>query len=125
MLIAGHETTANRFGLGTLLLLRHPDQFALVRDDLDPAHRWVEETLRYLSTVHTGPLRRATADLTINGTAISKGEQIAVSLPAANRDPHLLGEPDRFDVTRRPRAHTAFGHGIHQCLGQQLARMEL
>ncbi|MFF4625528.1 cytochrome P450 [Nonomuraea jabiensis] len=125
LLIAGHETTANMLGLGTLLLLRHPDQLALVRDDPTVVNGAVEEMLRYLSIVNNGVIRTATEEFTLAGQVIRKGERVVMSLPAANRDPALLSEPDRFDVTRRPSAHVAFGHGIHQCLGQQLARMEL
>ena len=85
----------------------------------------IEEMLRYLSIVNNGAIRTATEDFTLAGQVIRAGERVAVSLPAANRDPALLAEPDSFDVTRRPGAHVAFGHGIHQCLGQQLARLEL
>ncbi|MFD1939672.1 cytochrome P450 [Nonomuraea mangrovi] len=125
LLIAGHETTANMLGLGTLLLLSHPDQLALVRDDPTVVNGAIEEMLRYLSIVRNGAIRTATEKFTLAGQVIREGERVAVSLPSANRDPALTAEPDTFDVTRRPSAHVAFGHGIHQCLGQQLARMEL
>ncbi|MEV4060835.1 cytochrome P450 [Nonomuraea dietziae] len=125
LLIAGHETTANMLGLGTLLLLRHPDQLALVRDEPEVVNGAIEEMLRYLSIVNNGAIRTATEEFTLAGQVIHEGERVAVSLPSANRDPALMAKPNTFDVTRRPSAHVTFGHGIHQCLGQQLARMEL
>lgn len=129
LLTAGHETTANAIGLGTVLLLEHPDQLAILRDDPDAVGTAVEEILRYLSVVNTGMPRHATADLEVGGQRIESGDRIVVSLPAANRDPAYLDDADAFDVTR-PRGthagrHVAFGHGIHRCIGQNLARMEL
>ena len=125
LLIAGHETTANTLGLGTLLLSQHPDQLAMVRDDPDVLRSAVEEILRYLSIVHTGSPRVVTEDLTLGGREIAAGEIVVVNLPSANRDTDFLPDADVFDVTRRPGPHLTFGHGIHQCLGQQLARMEM
>ncbi|MCS7482869.1 cytochrome P450 [Umezawaea endophytica] len=125
LLIAGHETTANTIGLGTLLLIQHPEQLALVRDDPSVLRTAVEEVLRYLSIVHTGSPRRVTEDITVAGQPIPAGDMVVVSLPSANRDGNFLTDADSFDVTRPVGAHLAFGHGIHQCLGQQLARMEL
>lgn len=129
VLVAGHETTTNTIGLGTVLLLDHPDQLAILRDDPAVVRTAVEEILRYLSIVNTGRPRRATADLVIGGQLIKSGDRIVVSLPAANRDPAYLDDADTFDVTRPPGAHAdrhvAFGHGIHRCLGRNLARMEL
>jgi cytochrome P450 len=125
MLIAGHETTANTIGLGTLLLLRHPDQLALVRDDPTVLRSAIEEILRHLSIVQSGSPRLVTQDITIGGRPIPAGDMVMVALPSANRDTAFLADADRFDVTRPPGAHVAFGHGIHQCLGQQLARMEM
>lgn len=125
LLIAGHETTSNMLGLGTLLLLDSPEQLAVVRDDENAAGTAVEEMLRYLSVVSASVPRRAAEDFTFGDHLIRAGDTIQCSLMAANRDPALLEEPDRFDVTRKSGAHTAFGHGIHQCLGQQLARLEM
>jgi cytochrome P450 len=85
----------------------------------------IEEILRHLSIVQSGSPRLVTEDITIGGQPISAGEMVVVALPSANRDPAFLADADRFDVTRAPGAHVAFGHGIHQCLGQQLARMEM
>lgn len=125
LLIAGHETTANTIGLGTLLLTQHPDQMARLRDDPGVLRTAVEEILRYLSIVNTGSRRLVTKDLTIAGQRIPAGDMVLVSLPSANRDKDFLPDADVFDITRSPGAHLTFGHGIHQCLGQQLARMEL
>jgi cytochrome P450 len=125
LLIAGHETTANTIGLGTLLLSQHPDQLALVRDDPTVLRTAVEEILRFLSIVHTGSPRVVTEDITIGGETIAAGEMVTVSLPSANRDAEFLADADVFDVRRAPGPHLTFGHGIHQCLGQQLARMEM
>ncbi|HEU5160928.1 MAG TPA: cytochrome P450 [Streptosporangiaceae bacterium] len=125
LLVAGHETTANMLALGTLLLLRHPDQLALLRDDPSIAEGAVEELMRYLSIVHTGVVRTALRDVTIAGTRIKAGDAVMCSLPSANRDESVIADPDVLDLTRKPTAHVAFGHGIHHCLGAPLARLEL
>jgi cytochrome P450 len=125
LLVAGHETTANTIGLGTLLLLQHPDQLALVRDDQEMITGAVEEILRYLTIVDTGTPRIILKDMIIGDQLIQAGDLAMVSLPSANRDAGFMADPDVFDVTRQPQAHLTFGHGIHQCLGQQLARLEM
>ncbi len=124
LLIAGHETTSNMLGLGTLLLLRNPDQLALMRDPAN-VEAGVEELMRYLSVVHTVVPRMAVADIEIAGEQIKAGEPVLCSLPAANRDPALGEDMDRVDLTRAVTTHLAFGHGIHHCLGAPLARMEM
>ncbi len=124
LLIAGHETTSNMLALGTLVLLRRPDQLAVIRDQPDRVSDAVEELLRYLSVVHMALPRVATADLTIGGTRIPEGDLVVVSLPGANRDPELLDDP-ALDLGRDPVNHLAFGHGIHHCLGAPLARAEM
>ena len=125
LLVAGHETTANTIGLGTLLLLQHPHQLSLVRDDPEVITSAVEEILRYLTIVHTGTPRIILQDMIIGGQTIQAGDIATLSLPSANRDADFMTDPDVFDVTRQPQAHLTFGHGIHQCLGQQLARLEM
>jgi cytochrome P450 len=127
MLIAGHETTANMIGLGTLALLENPDQLALLRDADDPTlvASAVEELLRYLNIVHNGRHRVATEDIEVAGQSIRIGEGVILPNEIANRDPAVFADPDRLDVTRDARQHVAFGFGVHQCLGQPLARMEL
>ncbi|GAA4617468.1 cytochrome P450 [Saccharopolyspora hordei] len=125
LLVAGHETTSNMLGLGTLALLRHPDQLALVRDDPDSVPKAVEELLRWLSVVNGGSPRMATRDVEIAGTTIRRGDLVVFNLPAANRDPELTDDPDRLDITRPTTPHLGFGHGVHHCLGAPLARMEM
>jgi cytochrome P450 len=125
LLLAGHETTANMLGLGTLALLRHPEQLAIVRDEPERVDAAVEELLRWLTIVHTGTAKVATVDTELAGQRIAAGELVMCALPAANRDPELRRDPDRLDVTRGGVGHVAFGHGIHHCLGAPLARMEM
>ncbi|MFF7984512.1 cytochrome P450 [Streptomyces sp. NPDC007901] len=127
LLLAGHETTANMIALGTLALLEHPEQLALLRDTDDPAAiaAAVEELLRYLSIVHSGRRRAVLADIEVAGQVIRAGEGVIMPGEIANRDPEVFADPDRLDLTRDARRHVAFGFGVHQCLGQPLARMEL
>jgi cytochrome P450 len=125
LLIAGHETTANMLGLGTLALLRAPDQLALVRDHPDAVAPAIEELLRFLSVVHSGIPRTVRHDTTVGDTPVSAGDLLVLSLPAANRDPAAVDHPDDLDVTRAIAPHVAFGHGVHHCLGAPLARAEM
>jgi cytochrome P450 len=125
LLLAGHETTSNMLGLGTLALLAHPDQLAAVRDDPDAVGPAVEELLRWLSIVHTAIPRITTTDTEIAGVQIPAGQLVFASLPSGNRDAHFIAAPDTFDVRRGAPGHLAFGHGVHHCLGAPLARMEM
>jgi cytochrome P450 len=125
LLIAGHETTSNMLGLGTLALLRHPEQLAVVRDDPAAVGRAVEELLRFLGIVHSGIPRTTTQDVEVGGVTIPADSLVVLALAAANRDPGLLAGADRLDVTRDAGGHLAFGHGVHHCLGAPLARMEM
>jgi cytochrome P450 len=127
LLVAGHETTANMIALGTLALLEHPDQFAVLRDTDDPdvVARAVEELLRYLNITHRGRRRVATEDFEYAGHLIRAGDGLIFPNDLANRDPEAFTDPDVLDVERDARRHVAFGFGVHQCLGQPLARMEL
>ncbi|RDI34771.1 cytochrome P450 [Lentzea flaviverrucosa] len=127
MLLAGHETTANMIALGTLALLEHPDQLARLRESDDPAFvsSAVEELLRYLHITHNGRRRVALQDVEIAGETIRAGEGVIMAGDIGNRDPSVFPDPDRLDLGRNPRQHVAFGFGVHQCLGQPLARMEL
>jgi cytochrome P450 len=125
ILRAGHDTTTNMIGLGTLILLHHPEQAAAVRDQPELVPGAVEELLRYISPVQFLPRRVALEDVAIGGVVIRKGEGVFAVNPAANRDPAVFPDPDRFDIRRDASPHVAFGWGIHQCLGQILARMEL
>ncbi|MEQ3549756.1 cytochrome P450 [Pseudonocardia nematodicida] len=128
---AGHETTANMIGLGALALLQNPDQLAVFRADPTAiAPSAVEELLRYLSIVQVEPSRIAVRDTEINGQPIRAGDGVVMSLFAANRDSRAFdasGVPlDELDVTRAATSHhVAFGYGPHQCVGQNLARVEM
>ncbi|MFI7130887.1 cytochrome P450 [Nonomuraea sp. NPDC050153] len=127
LLIAGHETTANMIALGTLALLRHPGQLALLRHNDDPrlVASAVEELLRYLNITHSGRRRVALEDIEIAGQVIRAGEGMILANDIGNRDPAVFPDPDELDIRRDARRHVAFGFGVHQCLGQPLARMEL
>jgi cytochrome P450 len=125
ILRAGHDTTTNMIGLGTFILLNHPEQAAAVRDNPDVVPGAVEELLRYVSPVQFVPRRVAMEDVAIADVVIRKGDGVFALNPAANRDPEAFPDPDKFDVHRDASHHVAFGFGIHQCLGQILARTEL
>lgn len=127
LLVAGHETTGNMIGLSTLTLLEHPDIAARVRDAKDRVTlaNAVEELLRFLSIAQDAVTRVAREDIEVGGQVVREGEMITVALPAANRDQAFLDDPDDLDIDHNVRAHVAFGYGIHQCLGQNLARLEL
>jgi cytochrome P450 len=111
--------------LGALALLSHPEQLAALRADPALFDNAVEELLRYLSIVQLGVTRIAAEDLTLGGVDVPAGATVIVAMPEANRDPAHFPDPDRFDVSRPRTSHLAFGHGVHQCLGQQLARIEM
>ncbi|WP_405875710.1 MULTISPECIES: cytochrome P450 [unclassified Streptomyces] len=127
LLGAGHETTANMIALGVLAFLEHPDQLAAVRDTDDPhlLSNAVEEMLRYLTVVHNGQRRVALEDIEIGGHLVRAGEGVIIPGATGNWEPGLYPDPERLDVRRDTRRHMAFGFGIHQCLGQPLARLEL
>jgi cytochrome P450 len=125
LLIAAHDTTACMIGLGAALLLDRPDQLATLRADPSLIGNTVEELLRYLTIGQRGAERVATEDVRFGDVLIRAGEQVVAHALAADFDPVLLPEPERFDITRRPSAHLAFGFGPHQCIGQHLARIEL
>lgn len=127
LLIAGHETTANMIALGTLALLEHPSQLELLRDTEDPEviAGAVEELLRYLHITHNGRRRVALEDIEVSGHLIRAGEGVIMPNDIANRDPEVFPDPDRLNIQRAARHHVAFGFGVHQCLGQSLARLEL
>jgi cytochrome P450 len=124
LLAAGLDTTANMLALGTFALLRNPAQFAALRADPGIADEAVEELLRYLSIAHTG-VRAALEDVEVAGHLIKAGESVTISVQAVNRDPAKFADPDTLDLRRHATGHLSFGHGIHQCLGQQLARVEM
>ncbi|MEU9553929.1 cytochrome P450 [Streptomyces fumanus] len=124
LLVAGHETTANMISLGTYTLLRHPDRLAELRADPGLLPEAVEELMRTLS-IADGLLRLATEDIEIDGQTIRAGEGVVFATSVINRDAAVYPEPDTLDFHRPARHHVAFGFGIHQCLGQNLARAEM
>jgi cytochrome P450 PksS len=124
LLLAGHETTVNLVGNGTLALLDHPDQLERLRAEPERMDTAVEEMLRYTSPVQLDAPRYARQDTELCGVPIRRGEAVCPILAAANRDEAHFDDPDRFDVARQPNRHVAFGFGPHFCLGAPLARLE-
>ena len=125
LIVAGSETTRNAISLGLVALLEHPDQLALLRRDPAAIPLAVEEILRWSSPV-SHFARRATRDTEIRGVPIAEGDRVTMWYPSANRDEETFDDPFRFDITRSPNPHVAFGGGgVHFCLGAHLARREL
>ncbi|MFF7882175.1 cytochrome P450 [Streptomyces sp. NPDC020794] len=127
LLGAGHETSANMIALSTVALLEHPDQLAIIRDtdDTKILASAADELLRYLTIIHIGNRRIALEDIEIGGRTIRAGEGMVLPSITANWQDDVFPDPDRLDIHRDARRHQAFGFGIHQCLGQPLARLEL
>lgn len=125
LLLAGHETTANMIALGTLALLRHPEQLARVKADRSLVPNAVEELLRFLTVSHSMGVRVAKEDFEIAHQRIAAGDGLIVPVAAANWDDSVFECPEKLDVDRDARGHLTFGFGPHVCLGQPLARMEL
>jgi cytochrome P450 len=125
LLTGGHDTTASMTALGTLILLLHPDQMARLRDDRSLLRNAVEEMLRFFTITHIGRRRVAVDNIERAGVTVRAGEGIIADHKMANRDPSKFAAPNTFDISRDTVGHVAFGAGPHQCLGQQLARVEL
>ena len=125
ILRAGHDTTTNLVAMGTLLLLRDDAQRARLAADPAGISRAVEELLRLVSPVQFSPRRVARVDVEIGGVTVRAGDGLFLLLGSANRDAAMFPDPDALDVGRDAARHLAFGFGIHQCLGQTLARIEL
>ncbi|MEO3814008.1 cytochrome P450 [Sphaerisporangium sp. B11E5] len=132
LLLGGHDTTSQMIALGTVTLLEHPDQLAALRADPDILPAVVEELLRMVSVTDLSGVRVATEDIEIDGVVIRAGEGVLVSSSMVNRDAGVFPRPYEFDAHRTARGeaasdrqHLTFGFGIHQCVGQNLARMEL
>jgi cytochrome P450 len=124
LLLAGHETTINLLCNGTLAFMRHPEQWALFKQDPEGlAQRATEECLRYDAPVKSIQ-RIAGQDVDMRGKVLRKDDRIRWFISSANRDPNAFGNPERFDITRDPNPHIAFGSGVHHCLGATLARVE-
>ncbi|WP_406691858.1 cytochrome P450 [Saccharopolyspora sp. ID03-671] len=125
LLFAGHDTTAAMMGLSIMTLLTHPEQWQQLHDDPAKIGPAIEELLRYLTIVQFGLGRVAKEDLEIGGAQIREGDLVVVAMPAANRDPRAFDNPDIANFDRKMSRHLAFGYGVHQCLGQNVARAEL
>jgi cytochrome P450 len=125
LLIAGHETTANMISLGTVALLQRPDQVAALRADPAKTPAAVEELLREFTIAEFVTSRVAVEDTTVGGVEVKAGDAVLTLGNAANHDPDVFENPDEIDIDRGARNHIAFGYGAHQCLGQNLARVEL
>jgi cytochrome P450 len=124
LLVAGHETTVNLIGSGSLALLEHPDQLEKLRSEPAVIKSAIEELLRFVCPVEMATERYAREDITIAGTTIPRGELVLAVIGSANRDANYFDSPDSLDVTRENNKHLAFGHGVHYCLGAPLARLE-
>ncbi|MER5265965.1 cytochrome P450 [Actinosynnema sp. NPDC002837] len=125
LLVGGHETTANSIALSVLALQRERAWWEALVASPDLVDNAVEELLRFLSPVHHGVVRAVAGEAAVGGTVLAAGEGVIASLFAANRDPAAFPDPDRLDLRRDARAHLAFGSGVHQCVGQLLARLEM
>lgn len=125
ILRAGHDTTTNMIGMGMLLVLRDENLRRRLVDQPDSVDAAVEELLRYVTPVQFSPRRVALEDVEIGGMTVRKGEGLFLLLASANRDERAFADPDRLDFARDASEHLTFGYGIHQCLGQTLARYEL
>ena len=124
LLLAGHETTINLLCNGTLAFMRHPDQWALLKEDpAGLAKRATEECLRYDSPVKSIQ-RIASQDVQMRDKVLERNDRVRWFISSANRDPAMFPNPERFDITRWPNQHVAFGSGVHHCLGATLARVE-
>lgn len=124
LIVAGHETTVNLIGNGTLALLQHPDQWQQIQRDPSLLPSAVEELLRYTAPVSLSDERWATEDIPLHGKLIRKGDMVVAALISANADPQHFSASDELDITRQENHHLAFGKGIHFCLGAPLARLE-
>ncbi len=124
LLLAGHETTINLICNGTLAFIQHPDQWALYKEDPVGRAKWAtEECLRYDAPVKSIQ-RLASQDIEVRGKVMEKNDRIRWFISSANRDPNVFADADKFDITRQPNPHVAFGNGVHHCLGATLARVE-
>ena len=124
LLLAGHETTVNLIGSGTLALLENPDQFVLLRQQPELVKSAVEEIVRYVSPVEQATERYATEDVVMHDVTIRKGELVLAVIASADRDEKYFDNPDQFDIRRENNKHLAFGLGVHYCVGAPLARLE-
>jgi cytochrome P450 len=124
LMVAGHETTVNLLGNGLLLLLRRPEDLARLRGDPSLWPGAIAEMLRFEAPVQRSTFRLTTSPIELGGEMLPAGAQVTALIGAANRDPAVFADPDRFDITRRPNQHLSFGAGPHHCLGAALGRLE-
>lgn len=124
LIVAGYETTVHLISNGLLDLLQHPEELARLRAEPELMESAVEEMLRFSGPIQGTKPCYALEEVTLHGVTIPKGATLMPVLGAANRDPAIFDDPERFDITRTPNKHLGFGHGIHYCLGAPLARME-
>ena len=124
IVIGGDETTRHVISGGVEALLANPGQFAALREDPALIPKAIEEMLRWVTPIKN-MARVTTRDAQIRGTTIPEGDKLLLLYPSANRDEDVFVEPERFDISRTPNDHVAFGFGAHFCLGNQLARMEM
>ena len=126
LLAAGHETTVTQIPNFVYVLLQHPDELARLRANLDLVPSAVEELMRYIPLgVAAAFPRYATEDVELSGVLVRAGEPVLPAVGSANRDGEVFANPDTLDLGRDPNPHLGFGHGVHHCVGAQLARMEL
>jgi cytochrome P450 len=124
LIIAGHETTVHLITHTVVTLIEHPNELQKLLENPKLIDSTIEEVIRFVGPVHTTETNYAREDITLHGVTIPKGSIVYPLLGAANRDPSVFDEPERFDITRSPNHHLGFGHGIHYCLGAPLARLE-
>ena len=124
LIVAGHDTTTSLIGNGVVDLLAHPDQWRLLLDDPSRVPGAIEELIRFNTPVPHATFRVSTEAIDLEGREIPAREQVLICLGAANHDPNVYEDPAVLDISREPRAHLGFGHGIHFCLGAPLARLE-
>ncbi|MFJ8913670.1 cytochrome P450 [Amycolatopsis sp. NPDC102389] len=124
LIIAGHKTTANLVGNGMQALLRHPDQFALLKSEPDLVTTAIEEFLRFEGPVYRAPQRFAAEDLELCGQRIGKESVVHLLINSANHDPEVFEDPEKLDITRKPNRHLSFGGNVHFCPGAPLSRVE-
>lgn len=124
LIIAGHETTVNLLGNGTLALLQHPDQLHALQQNSDLLPGAIEELLRYTSPVSLSDERWASDDIERHGKLIRKSQQVLAARISANADTQHIQAGEILDITRQQNQHLAFGKGIQACPGAPLARLE-
>ena len=124
LFVAGHETTINSIGNGLWLLLSHPEQLEMIKNDKSLLSNAVEEIFRFESPIQRSSFRMSVEPVIINGFSIDPETQISIAIGSANRDENIFKNPEKFDILRTPNPHIAFGAGVHNCLGKHLARIE-